>query len=272
MRQGPGTHWQRPLRGVGRLVPVGTAHDGETARFEVSGATAQAYSNAQIDDYQGVPRRSFPWWPPLCLIVRARFSHPAGELKGTAGFGFWNDPFVMTGGRMPALPRAVWFFNGSPPSNIKLVLDVPGHGWKAATIDALGLRPLLWGLTVPITMPLMNVPAIYRRLWPRIQRTLHIDEAPIDVDMTQWHTYKLEWGQARARFWVTLDGAPQGPPLLDAPAPRGPLGCVIWMDNQYLVATPQGRFRWGMLAVPGEQWMEVSRVDITRGDEALTSS
>ncbi|HSJ58325.1 MAG TPA: hypothetical protein VLC95_14170 [Anaerolineae bacterium] len=264
MRGGPGAHWQRLVRGAGRLARGEAAGGGETVRFEVSGARAEVYSNAQLDDYQGLPRRHFPWRAPLRLVVRARFSHSVGELQGTAGFGFWNDPFLMTGPRVPALPRAAWFFHGSPPSNMKLALDVPGHGWKAATIDAAKPHALLWGLTMPVTVPLMNARALYRRLWPRIQRALRVGEALVEANATEWHTYVLEWGLIRARFWVIPDGAPQGAPLLDAPAPRGPLGCVIWMDNQFLVATPWGRFRWGMLDVPGEQWMEIDRVVIER--------
>jgi hypothetical protein len=37
---------------------------------------------------------------------------------------------------------------------------------------------------------------------------------------------------------------------------------VMWMDSQYLVATPWGKLRWGLLDVPGEQWLEVSHLDI----------
>jgi hypothetical protein len=102
--------------------------EGPVLRFLLVNATAARYSNAQIDDYRGRPRRRFPWRPPVRMTVRARFSHPAGVLRGTAGFGFWNDPFMMTGARLPALPRAVWFFYASPPSDMKLDLETPGWG------------------------------------------------------------------------------------------------------------------------------------------------
>jgi len=29
-----------------------------------------------------------------------------------------------------------------------------------------------------------------------------------------------------------------------------------------MVATPQGRFRWGLLDTPGRQWMKVSHIEI----------
>ena len=40
------------------------------------------------------------------------------------------------------------------------------------------------------------------------------------------------------------------------------MGFVMWIDNQYMVAKPWGRFGWGLLEVPGEQWMEVRRLSI----------
>ncbi len=97
-----------------------------TLRFVTDDATSRQYSNAQVDDYRGLSRRRFPWRPPAKLTVRARFSHPAGHLKGTAGFGFWNDPFLMTGARLPALPQAIWFFYASPPSDMRLDLAHSG--------------------------------------------------------------------------------------------------------------------------------------------------
>ena len=168
----------------------------------------------------------------------------------------------MTGARLPALPRAAWFFYGSPPSNMKLDLETPGFGWKAATIDAL--RPAVL-LLAPLALPavlLINVPALYLRLWPPIQRAINVSEAAVEVDMTTWHTYVLEWEVERTRFYVDAMGWDDSEPLLDAPSPRGPLGFVMWLDNQYMVATPQGRFSWGLLDVPGRQWMEVDALTI----------
>ncbi|MBN1979217.1 MAG: hypothetical protein JW918_17610 [Anaerolineae bacterium] len=244
--------WRRYLVGVGALESTGS-----TLCFVVADAVRRRYSDAQIDDYQGLSRRRFPWRPPLRLSVRARFSHPAGELCGTAGFGFWNDPFLMTGARLPALPRAVWFFYGSPPANMGLDLDTPGCGWKAATLDALRPGALL---LAPLALPavaLMNVPSLYRRLWPPIQRAINVREAVVEASMTAWHTYELRWGERRASFSVDGESI-----LEDAPSPHGPLGFVMWLDNQYMVATPQGRFGWGLLDVPGRQWMEVDSLTV----------
>jgi len=256
------SRWCRHVVGRGRLEQSET-----TLRFVTDEATSREYANAQIDDYQGLARRRFPWRPPLRLTVRARFSHPVGQLRGTAGFGFWNDPFMMTEARLPALPRAVWFFYASESSNMKLDLDTPGWGWKVATIDALRPAALFLAPLAPLAASLMNARPLYRALWPSIQRALNVREAPVGADLTGWHSYEIEWRVEQTRFLV------DGQVALDrAPSPRGPLGFVTWLDNQYMVATPWGRLGWGLLDTPGQQWMEVDRLAIERPPETLPRS
>ena len=55
------------------------------------------------------------------------------------------------------------------------------------------------------------------------------------------------------------------PVLEEAPSPRGPLGFVMWLDNQYMVMTPWGRLGWGLLDIPGSQWMEVDWLALESG-------
>lgn len=230
----------------------------EITRLTLAGAGPDIYSDAQLDDYTGLPRDSYPWRPPLRLTVRARFSHPAGELKGTAGFGFWNNPMAVGGG-LPRLPRAIWFFYSAPPSNMALAMGVPGPGWKAATFDAT--RPLFYAM-LPLALPgfaLMRVPALYRLLWPVGQRALGVSEALLPVDMTGWHTYMLEWRADSADFYV------DGVHIHHAPyAPAGRLGFVAWLDNQCAVVTPQGVFGYGRVAMPGECWLALEAVQVDR--------
>jgi hypothetical protein len=226
----------------------------------LSGAT---YCNAQIDDYQGLPRGRFPNRPPLRLSLRARFSHPAGELTGTAGFGFWNDPFLMTELRMPTLPRALWFFYAAPPSDLRLAVDTPGYGWKAAALDALRLDSLAALPLAALAIPAMRNSQLYRRLWPYFERKFRIAEQLLDTDMldgnmTTWHEYMLDWQSESATFLV------DGRVILTAPAPRGPLGLVIWIDNQYMAVHPRGHLRYGLVAKPETQWMEIDALQLER--------
>ena len=245
-----GSHWRQVAAGSGRLALA-------PGRLRlVNDATAdRQYSNAQLDDYQGDSRDRFRWRPPLRLTVRARFSHT--QPPGTAGFGFWNEPFTRKLDRLPTPPRALWFFYASPPSDMRLALDTPGRGWKAAVFDAN--RPAFWLLApfAPLGFALMRFPFLYRRLWPLGQRSIGVAEAMIDIDKTTWHTYQIDWGLRCVRFWVddkiVLD---------NAPSPRGPLGLVIWLDNQTMVVTPQGRFGSGLLAESEGRWLELESICI----------
>ena len=248
--------WNQYVVGNSSLEPTSAG-----LRLINADTSSRDYTDAQIDDYQGLPRRRFPWCPPLNLTVRARFSHPTVELRGTAGFGFWNDPFMMTGGRsLPAPPQAIWFFYASPPSNMKLDVETPGNGWKASTLDATRLPFFLLLPTAPLAIPLMNIRSMYRILWPLGQRALGIHEAAVEAPMTQWHSYEIDWAAKEARF--KLDGQEI---LRCASSPRGPLGFVMWLDNQYAIATPWGSFGHGLLETHGKQWMEVQSLSIRRG-------
>lgn len=246
--------WKTFVRGSGVLEPTE-----EGLRFVNVDTVDSEYTNAQIDDYQDLARGDFLWRPPLLLAVRARFSHAAGELNGTAGFGFWNDPFLMTGWRWPAPPRAIWFFYSSAPSDMKLDINTPGRGWKAATIDAQRWSFFALLPTAPLAIPLMNLRPLYHTFWPLGQRAINVSEALVPARMTGWHTYTIDWQPHSAHLAV------DGETVLSCQmSPRGPLGFVMWLDNQYMVATPKGRFKYGLLEAPGRQWMELSRLEIIK--------
>jgi hypothetical protein len=235
------------VRGASGLRLLNFADDGRT------------YTNAQLDDYQTLERRDFCWRPPLRLHVRGRFSHPADQLRGTAGFGFWNDPFLMSGWRWPAPPRALWFFFASPPSDMALTLTAPGWGWKAAVIDAAQPAALRWLPLAPLIIPALRSRTLHRWLWPRVQRDLGIAEAPVSGLLTTWRDYEIAWGVHESTFYVDGEAV-----LAGAPAPHGPLGLVIWIDNQYLVVHPSGRLRWGVLALAQTQWLEIDELELRR--------
>jgi hypothetical protein len=141
---------------------------------------------------------------------------------------------------------------------MRLDAQTAGSGWKAATIDALRPSAPLLLAAAPLAVPLMNLPGGFARLWPYFQRICRIHEQAIDSAIDTWHTYTLEWRARRARFLV------DGQPVLDAPtAPAGPLGLVLWLDNQYLVAQPWGRLRHGLLDAPGRQYLEIASIEVT---------
>jgi hypothetical protein len=139
---------------------------------------------------------------------------------------------------------------------MRLALDVPGNGWKGATIDAgspvaRALLPL-----APLGLILCRWSWSYRLLWPLAERILRIEEKLLSVEMEEWHEYEMVWHAKEARMVV------DGQELLHTRyAPRGPLGFVAWVDNQFMVATPQGRFRNGVIAT-GEQWLEIASLEV----------
>ncbi len=243
--------WRRWAPGGGEVAIADSA-----LRLALSASHTGRYSNAQIDDYSGQRHAHFNWRPPLRLSVRARFSHPPSDLHGTAGFGFWNNPLTVAGGA-PRLPDAVWFFAASPPSNMALVPGVAGWGWKAQIVHAQRIGALL------AAGPMLGA-AGWARLTGRdepasrwLQRLTGAQEATLAIDPCDWHDYALEWRRGEARFWV--DGAP----VLTAPQPpRGPLGFVAWLDNQFAVASPRGVLRFGTLDGAARQ-LELERLVIS---------
>lgn len=235
---------------------------GETTHFWLPPGV-DGYADAQMDGY-GVPaspifpRSRLPFRAGLRLALNARFSHPAGQLQGTAGFGFWNAPFADPSIKWPALPQAVWFFYASPPADLPLAVSGPGRGWFVGTIDA-GTRTAVSLIPfAPIFLLLNRVPSLHH-LWPMVRRKLGISFHRLPVSMTAWHSYRLDWLPQSCSFYV--DGEPVYQTSL---SPRGPLGFVCWLDNQYLALNLNGRFRWGTLPIPETQWMDVTDLEISR--------
>jgi hypothetical protein len=199
------------------------------------------YSDAQITDY--IPQqRNFILQPPLRLTVSAYATQPASRMVGTAGFGFWNHPFVP-GERGFRLPQSLWFFFSAPPNNMALAKGVPGHGWKAATFNAQRWQFYALLPTAPIAIPLVNIPPLYDALWTIGQRALGVSETLLTPDLLlSPHTYMLEWYPDHAIFAV--DGATVQ--IARHGIPTNPLGFIAWIDNQYAIVSPKGRFGSGI--------------------------
>ncbi|MCB9110468.1 MAG: hypothetical protein H6634_04390 [Anaerolineales bacterium] len=209
------------------------------------------YRLAQMDDYHGLARRKFPH-QSLTLSLRARTSSSA--IPGTWGFGLWNDPFGMSLGfggsrfRLPMLPNAVWFFGASNENHLSFS-DKPAHGFLAQSFRSPKFHPSLIpaGLTLPFS------PKTTRKIMSSI---IAEDSSALGVDVTQWHSYKLEWSPSRAAWYVDEDRVFESPV-----SPNPPLGLVIWIDNQYAAFTPEGKISFGVLE-SREEWLEIENLEL----------
>ncbi|MEM7800595.1 MAG: hypothetical protein AAF633_15485 [Chloroflexota bacterium] len=237
----------------GQVTPIPTKAGG--IKLEIPPISeSKLYTDAQIDDYGGLPRAQYPWHPreneTVDLRLTATFSHTVAHLIGTAGFGFWNAPFGDPTVPWPALPQAVWFFFGSPPNDLPLNPQGEGNRFFAGTLDAGTGRALALAPLAPFVVGLNHFSPFRQRVWPRIQSQLGISFASIgsNIDITQPHRYRLLWHQNGASF--EIDGHEI---LVTEQSPRGPLGFVCWIDNQYMRVTPTGRLAVGTLKTQERQ-------------------
>jgi hypothetical protein len=237
-------------KGVGQITPI--ANNG--VRLSLAGATQSAYSDSQLDDFHGRPRRDFRWQPPVTLAVRARFSHPVALLRGTAGFGWWNNPFTADRAMLTsASPRSLWFFFAGAPANLALTGKWAGQGWFAQSLNV----PSLAHFAGALGALWLRFPRLKARMERTATRLTRAAEQPLPhMDMTAWHEYQIAWGSDHAVF--SIDGAPI---LTALHPPTAPLALVLWMDNQW--ADIRGRS--GIVAVPHDQWMDLEDFRLWHG-------
>jgi hypothetical protein len=222
--------------------------------LNVPAGDASSYRFAQIDDYFGLGRRQFPHRSGT-LSLQARAS--GTSLPGTWGFGFWNDPFGASLGfggnrfQLPALPNAIWFFHASQENHLSFQNDKPASGFIAQVFRAPRFHPALLpaGLVFPISRKTT------RNL---LGKVIAEDAHAVSVDVTQWHSYRLEWNETRSTFWV--DDAL----VFESPvSPNAPLGLVIWIDNQYASFRPDGTAAFGLLE-SSAAWLEIKELEIKK--------
>jgi len=244
--------WRITQYGAGQVTP-----QPDSLHLTLPATDDSRYHDAQLTDYAS--KTDFRWRPPLRMTVTARAisANTSYPFSGTAGFGFWNHPFVP-GERGVRLPKAVWFFFSAPPSNMQLAQGVSGPGWKTATIDATRWQFLALAPTAPIGILLMRIPALYRRLWPIGQRAIGVSEHQLDSSLLhESHTYSIDWQPDHIRFAV------DGVTVHDAPIRiAGPLGFIAWVDNQYAIVTPQGNLGFGLVPVPQPQILILNHIEI----------
>ena len=228
-------------------------------RLQIPPGLAGHYRLAQLDDYRRMPRRAFPWHAPLSLALSARASHT--NIPGTWGFGLWNDPFGLAflrggGVRTPALPNAAWFFFASPPNYLSLRDDLPAQGALAATFQSSSWPTILFLPGILLT-PLLLIRPLVRLGRRLVSGVVQQDGVALDIDPRERHAYRLDWDTDRTIFYV------DGKPVLNTTVvPDGPLGLVMWVDNQYAAITPDGRLGYGTLLNPQPAWIEIEDLSI----------
>ena len=227
--------WQVRSAGGGQVLRLNE----NSWRLEIPAGLAGSYRLAQLDDSTGLSRAQFIHGEPFGFRSD-RVLHRRDEIPGTWGFGFWNDPFGLglgQGGglRLPALPNAAWFFHSSEANYLSLRDDRPAHGFLAQVFSS----PPAWPF-------LPFAPGLVLLFWPAGRGccdawdgSLCAKTALVLVqDVTEWHSYRIACTTGRTRFEV--DGRMV---LETGVVPRGRLGLVLWIDNQFAAYQPDGKYR-----------------------------
>jgi len=224
-------------------------------RLWIPAGEAGSYRLAQLDDYASLPRSRFSSSGPASLSLRCRASQK--NLPGTWGFGLWNDPFAFSLGlqgmaqRLPALPNACWFFHASPENHLAFHDHLAGSGFLAQSFRSPRIPAPLLALGLP------GLALLFSRLLSRWLRTvagqiIKEDSRSLEVDVTGWHTYQFSWRKSGVIFSVDGSGVFESPI-----SPVGPLGLVIWIDNQYAAWRPGGEVGMGTLKQQEAGWLEI---------------
>lgn len=236
-------------------------------RLQIPAGPRGRYRLAQLDDYSRLQRRDYIWRPPVHLELKARAS--AESLPGTWGFGFWNDPFGMalfSGAEpthLPTLPNTAWFFIASQPNYLSLRDDLSAVGPLAATFrssihSAIVLAP------AALALPLLVLSPTARLVRKAARRLVQQDSTGLTLKVAEWHAYSIEITPKRVVFMV------DGEKVLEtAVVPLGPLGLVLWIDNQYAAFRPDGKVSLGTLENPLPAWIEIRDIFLdnpTRAD------
>ncbi len=228
-------------------------------RLQIPAGAAGSYRLAQLDDYFALPRSRFPFIAPASLSLRCRVSESL--LPGTWGFGFWNDPFMFSLGlqgaarRLPVLPNAAWFFHASPENHLSLRNQLPGNGFLTQSFSSPKIPSLLMAPSL-LAAPLLLSKTFAKWIRAISGKIIGEDSTRLGLDVTQWHTYSLDWNPTHVEF--SIDGAAV---FETSVSPKGPLGLVIWIDSQFAAFTPEGKINVGTEKNPVPAWMEIETVN-----------
>ncbi|MBT3240905.1 MAG: hypothetical protein HON98_05930 [Chloroflexi bacterium] len=228
-------------------------------RLSIPQGQAGEYRLAQLDDYKILSRKEFPWQKPTKTSFKMRAS--GDDLPGTWGVGFWNDPLSLPLGlggglrRFPALPNAAWFFFASSHSSLSINDDLPANGQMAMSISSPKLPS--WAIAIgSLFSPLLFIRPVAKIVRKIARKIVKQDTSEINHDPRQWHQYSILWENKKLNLSVN------GSTVLETNIlPNGPLGLVIWIDNQFAGYHPNGKINFGTLANPAS-WIEVKGLKV----------
>jgi hypothetical protein len=241
----PGSNIEKTTAGWHLQIPAGESGE---------------YCLAQLDNYPAMARKDFPLSSPVRLNLSCRAS--SSNLAGTWGFGFWNDPFPFSLGlqgmarRLPALPNSCWFFNSSRENHLSFNDQFAGNGFLAQTFRSPKIPSLLL-LPGLLIAPMLFIKMFSKRLRSLAGKVITEDSQVLDVDTTDWHAYNLSWNARDVVFRIDDSIVFQ-----TNNSPRGPLGIVIWIDNQYAAWTSAGKLGMGTLRQVNSGWIDIEKLEI----------
>ena len=229
-------------------------------QLEIPAIDTKTYLLAQLDDYMDLSRTKFPHQPPLRLKLEARTV--GCDLQGTFGFGLWNDPFSFGLGPagmsklLPVLPNVAWFFYGSSQNHLTLRDDQPADGFHVKTFRS-PLIPSVFSLFALPMLPFIFFHPTARWIRKLLRIFIKEESQAIAIDTGQWHVFSLEWWADHVIFKIDESWI-----FRSTTAPKGKLGLVIWVDNQFLRFDPKGKLSMGTLKTHSPQIMEFRNIEI----------
>ena len=181
---------------------AGFEQEGSVLRLWSGPTEALYYSNAEISD--GV-FDDLPWFRRT-FEAKVRLS---GYHYGSAGWGFWNHSMVFD------LSMPIWFIHLRSRGPYML------QGFFAQARNHLYPVKLYGG-----SMSLLS--AVTRLTRGRLGVVVHSGKpAWQDLDLTQWHVYRVEWREGYADFYI--DGRRVA--RLPIPGPETRARADVWIDN-----------------------------------------
>lgn len=135
---------------------------------------------------------------------------------------------------------------------------MPAFGSLAATFQSRPIYPPLLALAT-LTVPLFIAPPLGRIIRRIGRRVVKQDAATLAIAVEIWHHYEINWDSEGVSFRIDNQVIYQ-----TTTPPFGPLGLVIWIDNQYAAFPPDGRLHYGTLANIEPAWIEIDHLVISR--------